>query len=101
MQKLTADDLLSRAVQEQAPSNGDDIAKPQNAQLDVLPIYARAIGAFQVGEHELTHVFLNLDMEAADPFIVKLNGIAFLAADRDGRWQHFIDAAPIGPVQNS
>ncbi len=44
-------------------------------------------------------VFLDLDVEAADPIIVQLNGISLFATDGDGRFQALIHATPIGSVQ--
>ena len=46
-------------------------------------------------------VFLDFDVEAADPLVVELNGVAFFAADRHRRGQLFEHAAPVRPIQNS
>ena len=81
-------DLVARAEQQHRSADRDHVAEPQNAKLDVFAVDLGAVGAFQIGEHELLVIFLNLDVVAADAFVVELDGVAFFAADGD--WRHEI-----------
>ena len=57
-----ADDLIFGAVQQHAAADRDHVAEAQDAKLHVFAVDARAVGAFQIGQHELAAVFLNLDV---------------------------------------
>jgi hypothetical protein len=96
-----ADDLVLRAVEEHAAAYCDHVAKAQNSQLNVLAIYASAVGAFEIGKNELAGVFLDLDVVTADALIVELHHVTFLAADRHRRGQMIVDPSAVGAVQNS
>ena len=73
----------------------------QNPQLDVLSINLRPVGALQVGQHEAIVVFLDFDMKAADPFVVELDGIAFLAADCHRSGQTIKYSPAIGAIEHA
>ena len=68
--------------------------------MDALAIDLGAIGALQVGEDQFAVVFLDLEVEATDPLVVELNGIAFLPADRQRRGNVSEVPPPIGAIQN-
>ena len=76
-------DLIARAEQQHRSPQRNHVAEPQDAQLRVFAVDAGAVGALQVGEHQLALVFLDLEVEAADPLVVELDRVAFLAADGD------------------
>jgi hypothetical protein len=46
-------------------------------------------------------IFLDLDVKSADAFVVELDRVAFLAADRDRRHEILEHAAAIGAVQDA
>ena len=79
----------------------DHVAIAEDPQLDVLAVDLGAVGALQIGDHDLVLIGLDFDVESADPLVVELDRVAFLAADGDGRRQFFEDAAAIGPVQDA
>ncbi len=64
----------------------------------IFAVNPRAVGAFQIGEDQFFLVFLDFDVEAADPFVVELNRIAFLATYCDRRIQVSKDLAAIRTV---
>ena len=47
-------DLLARAIEQDRPPDADQIAKPQDAELHVLAVDLCAVGAFQVGDDDLS-----------------------------------------------
>ena len=46
--------------------------------MDALAVDLGTVGALQVGQDQLALILLDLQMEAADPLVVELDGIAFL-----------------------
>ena len=48
-----ADDLILRAVEQHAAADGNHVAELKDAKLNIFAVDARAVGAFQIGEHEL------------------------------------------------
>ena len=93
-------DLVARAEQQQRAAHRDHVAVAEDPELDRLAVDLGAVGALQVGQHELLVVLLDLQVEAADALVVELDGVALLAADGDRRGQVLERASPIGPVQN-
>jgi hypothetical protein len=79
----------------------DDVAVPQDAELDILAVDLGAVRAFQVGQHDLVLVFLNLDVKPAHALVVQLQRVALLAANRHRRLQLVEDAAAIGPIEHA
>src|SRR5262249_49693146 len=96
-----ADDLILRAVEEHTAADRDHVAEAKNPQLNIFAVDPRAVGAFEIGEHQLAAVLLNLDVVTADPLVVELHDVTFLAADRDGRGQMVVDPSAVCAVQNS
>ena len=94
-------DLIARAEQEHGSAERNDIAEAEDAKLGVLAVDAGAVGALQVGEHELALIFLDFEMEAADALVVELDGVAFLAADGDGRLKLLEHLAAVGAVEHT
>ena len=93
--------LLARAEYQQRSAQGDHVARAEHPNLHALAVDLRAVGALQVGQHDLVLVFLDLQVEAADPFVVELEGVAFLAADGKRRGHVGEDSPPVGAVQYS
>ena len=94
-------DLLAGAEQQHAAAELDHVAEPQDAKLHVLVVDLRAVGAFQVGDHQAVVIFLNLDVIPADPLVVELDRVALFAADGDRRIEILKDAAPVGAVEHA
>ena len=94
-------DFLPRAEQHHGPPQADHVAGPQPPELDGLAVDLGAVGAFQVGQHQLALVFLDFQMEAADPLVVELDGVSLLAADSQGGRNILENASPVSAVQNS
>ena len=68
--------------------------------MDALAVDLGAVGALQVGKDQLAVVLLDLEVEAADPLVVELDGVAFLAAHGQRRGNAVEVSPAIGPVQN-
>ena len=58
----------------------------------------KGIHASEMWWIRLVLIFLNLEMETADPIIVQLNNISFLATDGYGRVEHRVGSTSIGAV---
>src|SRR5207237_2661708 len=78
-------DLVAGAEEQDAAPQVNHVAVPEDAELHVLAVDLRAVGALQVGDHVAVVIFLNLDMEAADPLVVALDGVPLIAAA--GGWR--------------
>ena len=92
--------LFARPDHNHRAAHGNHVARPDEAEMDALAVDLGAVGALQVGKDQLAVVFLDLQMEAADPLVVELDGIAFLAADGQRRG-NVVEVPPaIGAVQN-
>ena len=48
-------------------------------ELDILAVDLGAVGALQIGEHDLVLIGLDLDVKATDALVVELDRVAFLA----------------------
>ena len=89
-----------RADDNHCAAHGNHVARPNQTEMNALTVDLGAVGALQVGKHQFALVLLDLEMEAADPLVVELDEIAFLAADGQRRG-NIIEVPPaIGAVQN-
>ena len=68
--------------------------------MDALAVDLGAVGALQVGQDQLALVFLDLQVEAADPLVVELDGIAFLPAHGQRRGNLVEGPPAISAIQN-
>lgn len=94
-------DLVMRSEQEHTSTDEDEVAESKNSKLAVLAVHPRAVGALQIGEHKMIVVFLDLAMEAADAFVVQLDGISFFAPNRDGGLEICEYSPTICPLDNA
>ena len=94
-------DVGLRADQDQRAPQRDHVAVANDPHLDVLAVDLRAVGALEIGEDDLVVVLLELEVVAANPFVVELDRVALLAADRDRRGEAFEHLATVGAVQDS
>jgi hypothetical protein len=74
---------------------------PENAELYFFVVDLGAIGTFQIGQHKVIVILLDLEMKTTDALIVQLDGVSFLAADSHRYFDVFVDFAPIRAVQYS
>jgi hypothetical protein len=94
-------DLLSGSEQEHASAEKDYVAEAQNAQLAILAIDPRPIGAFEVRQNKMLIVILNFAVVTTDPFIVQLDRVTFFTPDRD-RWPKVgKDTPSISPLNDA
>jgi len=94
-------DLLARAEDHDRAADLDDVPVAQVPELDVFAINPGAVGALQVGQDHLVVIHLDLGVVAADTFIIQLNRVALLAADRDRRFQVGICASAVSTIENA
>ena len=99
-QRQTLGDLFPRSEEQHRSPQRDHVPRPEDPKLHRLAVDLGAVGAFQVGQHHLAFVFLDLQMEAADPLVVELDRVPLFAAD--GQWggNVFEDTPPVRPVKN-
>src|SRR4029079_1967932 len=91
--------FLARAEQQHAAPQADHVTIAKDAKLDVFAVDLGAVGAFQIRDDDLVLVFLNLDVEAADPLVVELDAVPFFASDGYRRGKIVVDAAAVGAVE--
>ena len=66
----------------------------------VSPLTLVSVGAFEIGKDQFSFVFLDLQVEAANPVVVELDRISFLPAYGQWRRHVFEDVPPVGSVQD-
>ncbi len=76
------------------------IASPKNSQLDRMSVHTTAVRAVQVGENDLTMIFLQLGVQPTDTFIVQLNHVVFFTANRDRRFDISKDSSSFQALQH-
>ena len=94
-------DLLLRSVQQHRAADGDHVAVAQDPQMRVVAVDLGAVGAVEIGKHDLVLIFLDLEMEAADTLVGELDVVPFLAADRDRSGDVVVQPPAVGAVQDA
>ena len=64
-----------RADDHHRAAHGNHVARPDETEMDALAVDLGAVGALQIGKDQLAVVFLDLQMEAADSFVVESTGL--------------------------
>ena len=73
--KTPLGDLVARAEKQHRTPNGNHVAMPQDPDGNGFPVDLGPVRTLQVGQDQLVLVFLDLDVEPADPLIIELNGV--------------------------
>jgi hypothetical protein len=94
-------DFFPGAKQQHGPTNRDHISHSEDSQLDILTVDFGPVGTLQIGQDQLFMVLLDFQVEPADAFVVQLDGVAFLTADRDRSGQIGEHAAAVRAIQNT
>jgi len=79
----------------------DHVTVPEDTKLNVLAVYLRTVGAFQVRQHQTIVILLDFHVESADTFIVQLNRVTLFPTDGDWCFQTIEYSAPIGTIENA
>ena len=86
-------DFCWAAEDEQAASDGELVAGFEHSELDRSSVDSCSVGAVEVGEDNSAAIFLDLGVEAADPFVVELDSVVVFSADRDRSFDRLEDFA--------
>lgn len=94
-------DFFDTAEQQGAASQLELISGSEDADLYWVTIDPAAVGAVEIGEQDRPLIFLEFGVQPADPFVVELYRVHFLAANRDGGLKIAKDPPSFKPFKNA